>query len=335
MIRLTIALSGSLLILSCSSAFKNEESSDTFVKDSGFLNQGYKVEEYEKDKPRPEAKELKNVKIKETVQVKKEDKTKEKKAEADNVKPEVIVSKPVEPKVKRKKSLPFKVGEEVTLSATYLGVEAGRILIGVDNFKKLNGEKLYHFYAFGKTSSLFSMFYKVQNKIESLWDPVSQKPRSLAFDVVETKQKYKTRVYFDWNRKKGDYREEGWHKKKGDYKVEKKWTLEDSAQDIVSAVFKARTFPLTVGEEYKVTVMEEDKVIDVYLRVDRAEVLRTRVGKFNTLVLKPRFSTNGKFKQVGDISVWLTNDDYKQVVRIESKIKIGSIVAKLHSIKRP
>ncbi len=313
------------VLASCSSAFKKSE---TFVQDSEFLRQGHKIEAYEEEVVEPEIAKSKKKSIEKKVSKKKVVKAVKKKREE-----KVVEKEPVEKKKDSK--FPFRVGEEVTLSASFFGVEAGKILIGVDSFKKFEGKKQYHFYAFGKTSSIFSMFYKVKNKIETLWDPELKKPRSLAFDVTETKQKYKIRVYFDWLKKKGEYLEEGWSKKKKDYRVQKKWTLEENAQDIVSAAFYMRTFPLIVGKEYKVTVMEEDKIIDVHFKVDRKEVLKTRVGKFDTLVLKPRFSTKGKFKQVGDISVWLTDDSYRQVVRIESKIKIGTVVAKLHSLKRP
>ncbi|MGH1469021.1 MAG: DUF3108 domain-containing protein [Bdellovibrionales bacterium] len=314
------------ILASCSSAFKK---SDTFVEDSEFLKQGHKIEDYEEEV----VEEPKDEKPK--TEVGKEKKPHPKKEIVKDIKKKVEDTVVKGKKAEKPSGFPFKVGEEVTLSATFFGVEAGKILIGVDKFKKFAGKKQYHFYAFGKTSSVFSMFYKVKNKIETLWDPELKKPSSLAFDVVETKQKYKIRVYFDWLKKQGEYLEEGWAKKKGDYRVQKKWTLEEKAQDIVSAAFYMRTFPLKVGKEYKLTVMEEDKIIDVHFKVDRKEVLKTRVGKFDTLVLKPRFSTKGKFKQVGDISVWLTDDSYRQVVRIESKIKIGTVVAKLHSLKRP
>jgi hypothetical protein len=317
---------------SCSSSFKKERASGAFVADSDFLKQGRKIEEY--------------VKIEEPKAVDDQDKKKNivtversraKSVKVKNIKRIKDHQKQIEEKtgIVKNKDFPFKVGEEVVLSATYFGMEAGKIAIGVDDFKKLNGKKQYHFYAFGKTSSMFSMFYNVKNKIESLWDPQQKKPQSLAFDVSETKQKYKARVYFDWLKRRGEYLEEGWSKKNDDYTVKKKWTLPKSAQDIVSAAFYVRTLPLTVGEEYKVAVMEEDKLIDVYFKVDRKEVLKTRIGKLNTLVLKPRFFTKGKFKQVGDISVWFTDDAFRQVVRIESKIKVGTVVAKLYSLKRP
>lgn len=321
---------------SCGSVFKKNRKS-VYSQDSDFLKQGRKIEDF-KD---PISK-VSNASSDDADKTTDKSSDKKKVVEPVKSKSDVVATKAVQKKASKTDSavasqeeFPFKVGESVVLGASFFGVEAGRITIGVDNFKMIEGKKVYNFYAIGKTSSVFSMFYKIGNKIESLWDPEIKKPVSLAFDTQETKQKYKSRVYFDWKKKKADFLEEGWSKKKGDYKEKKTWNLSKPGQDIVSSIFYTRTLPLKVGKTYDVTVFEDAKMIDVRIEVDRKEVLSTRVGKLKTIVIKPTFSTEGKFKKNGDISVWLTDDEYRQVVRIESKIKIGTVVASLYSMKRP
>ena len=71
----------------------------------------------------------------------------------------------------------------------------------------------------------------------------------------------------------------------------------------------------------------------------RAKVLRqekksTAVGVFDTLVLKPEFEIGGVFTPTGDNFIWVTNDDRKMIVRIESKIKIGTLVVGVQNIKK-
>jgi|GEM_PF-2688113 len=328
-----------VLFSSCGTVFKKDRKS-VYTEDSDFLKQGRKIETFKSPVVKSENKDVSGDGKKEDTAVakKRAEKTKPKEKLKKSIKKtQSRPSKEGDAKQVNKQavSLPFKVGENVVLSASFFGVEAGKITIGVDTFKVIEGKKVYNFYAIGKTSSIFSMFYKIGNKIESLWDPKIKKPVSLAFDAKESKQKYKSRVYFDWVKKKADFLEEGWSKKKGKYREKKTWDLVKSGQDIVSAIFYTRTLPLKVGETYPVTVFEDAKMIDALVTVDRKEVLKTRAGKFNTIVIKPTFSTKGKFKKNGDISVWLTDDEYRQVVRIESKIKVGTVVAKLYSLKRP
>ena len=327
----------------CSSKPKKDRQS-VYTEDSDFLKQGREIEEFEDPKvknknpePGTETKQKGNTVI---VSKKSEKQNKEQKIKAAQKKEEKLdqtkeqKSKDNESEL-QKSEFPFKAGEKVVLSASFFGIEAGKITIGVDTFKVIEGQKVYNFYAVGKTSRIFSMVYRVNNKIESLWSPKLKRPISTAFDAKETKQKYKTRVYFDWKSKKAELLEEGWHKKKGKYREQKTWELKKSGQDIVSSIFYTRTLPLKVGRSYPVTVFEDAKVIDASVYVDRKEVLRTRVGKFKTIVAKLSFSTDGKFSKDGDVLVWLTDDEYRQVVKIESKIKIGTVAAKLHSLVRP
>ena len=325
----------SLVVSSCASSFKGNKE-DTFLKDSEFLKQQYDIQKKEKEPVVEEKKEVEKPKK----DSKKRSKTKHK---TDiKLQPQKPYTKPKasKPKVQKESetldySRLFPEGERVVLSASYFGVEAGRVHLGIKSAKRVNGKEALHFYALGKTSSLFSLVYKVRDSIESLWSPDLQRPLSLAFDVDETKQKYKTRSYFDWKKRKADYFEEGWHKKKGDYRDQKKWTLPKKAQDIVSAIFYVRTLPLEVGETYSFNVMENEKVIYTQIKVDRKETISTNIGKLEALVLKPSFKTKGKFKKVGDISIWVTADHYKQLLKVESKIKIGTVTARVESITRP
>ena len=66
----------------------------------------------------------------------------------------------------------------------------------------------------------------------------------------------------------------------------------------------------------------------------RREKLKTPMGELDTVVVKPKIELEGVFRLVGDIFIWLTDDDRKFIVRIETKIKIGTIVGAVKSIER-
>lgn len=336
----------SLFLFSCTTVFKSNQKEGTFLKDSDFLKQKYEIQQkkVQESKVKEPLQTQKLIKIDSRHKVKnqKEDKKSIKKSiskikHKKNIKPKKEEIKQPQKQVKKEINLKelFPVGEQVVLSASFFGVEAGKVQLGVKSDKLFNGKEVLHFYALGKTSSLFSLVYKVRDSIESLWSLDFKRPLSLAFDVDETKQKYKTRSYFDWSKRKAEYFEEGWHKKKGNYRNKKEWKLPKFGQDILSVIFYIRTLDLEVGKEYNFNVMEDEKVIQAQLKVDRREILKTKIGALSALVLKPFFKTKGKFKKVGDISIWVTDDKYKQLLRVESKIKIGTVTAKVESIVRP
>jgi hypothetical protein len=67
--------------------------------------------------------------------------------------------------------------------------------------------------------------------------------------------------------------------------------------------------------------------------VIRREKIYTDVGALDTFVVKPSFDVEGKFKPTGENFLWLTADERKFIVRMESKIKIGTIVGNVQKIK--
>ena len=69
-------------------------------------------------------------------------------------------------------------------------------------------------------------------------------------------------------------------------------------------------------------------------KVLRKETIYTKAGRFKTFVVKPSVDVDGKFKPTGENFLWLTADDRKFIVKLESKIKIGSIVGEVQKIKR-
>ena len=69
-------------------------------------------------------------------------------------------------------------------------------------------------------------------------------------------------------------------------------------------------------------------------QVLRRETIYTDAGKFKTFVVKPQFDIDGKFKPTGENYLWLTADERKFIVRLESKIKIGSIVGEVQKLKK-
>jgi hypothetical protein len=70
---------------------------------------------------------------------------------------------------RRPLSDPYRVGEKVTLMVTYFGVSAGDATLEVKPYAEVNGRKAYHFYSKLVSSSVFSMFYKVDDYCESYY----------------------------------------------------------------------------------------------------------------------------------------------------------------------
>lgn len=227
---------------------------------------------------------------------------------------------------------PFRPGESVTLKLSYFNIVAGEMTISVLPFKEVNGKKSYHFQVSGKSNSFFSSIYSVDDKAETYLDFETLVPYNMAVDVKETKQLRTVRSYFDWKKKKAFFWEKKITKKHGVEEKSLEWDIEPYAQNIFSSAFYLRAFTLTPGKVIQFRMADNKKNMLVKAHVLRRETIKTEIGELKTVVVKPELEIDGIFKPMGEVFFWLTDDDRKFVVRIESKIKIGTIVGSLKEI---
>jgi len=57
--------------------------------------------------------------------------------------------------------------------------------------------------------------------------------------------------------------------------------------------------------------------------------LEVGAGTFRSLVVEPLVKEGGLFKSEGRIVIWLTDDDLKMPIRVNTKVVIGSIDVEL------
>jgi hypothetical protein len=224
---------------------------------------------------------------------------------------------------------PFRVGERVVHSVKYFKMSAGKMTFEVKPLVTVNGRKSYNFRTAVKTSSFFESFYAVDDFVETLVDFENLVPNVFTLHVQETGQIKETRSYFDQNKLKATF----WEKKvtAKDGKEEKKmdWEIAPFSQNVFSIIFYLRNFQWAVGSENAFSVSDDGKNLVFKGKALRKEHITTDAGEFNAIVIKPEVTLEGKFQPVGDVFIWLSDDDRKFLLRIESKIKIGTLVSEV------
>ena len=229
---------------------------------------------------------------------------------------------------------PFRVGEKVTLSLSYFSVNAGTMDIEVKPFVEVNGEKAYHFQVSARSNSFFSRIYAVDDVAKTYMSFKEMTPMSLEISIKESKQLAETRTFFDWKNLKASYWQKRITQENGEQSKKLEWNIHNFSQNVVSAAYYLRTFKYDIGKNLSFRVADEGKNIIYAGEVLRKEKLSTDIGDLDTIVVRPKLTVDGVFSPVGEILLWITDDDRKFIVRIESKIKIGTVVAKLKSIEK-
>lgn len=227
---------------------------------------------------------------------------------------------------------PFRVGERIKHSVKYFKVDAGTLELKVDPLVQVNGKKAYSFAINIKSGSMFSKFYSVNDTAVTLMDYDLLIPRVFTLHVKETGQLKEARSFFDFDIQKAKYWEKKVTEKSGIEEKRQEWQILPYSQNVFSALYYMRTFAWKMGRDYAFRVSDDEENLTFKGRAIRKEVLETEAGKFNTIVIKPEVMMKGDFKPVGDIFIWLSDDDRKFILRIESKIKIGTLISEVTEI---
>lgn len=226
---------------------------------------------------------------------------------------------------------PFRVGEKITHEAYYnlFGFTAGILTFDTLPFVQVNGRKAYQFVIDLKTSKLFNSVYSIDDRVVTLVDYDLWLPRLFTLSVKETNQRKEGRSFFDFQKLKAKYEEKKVSKKRGAEEKKQEWDILPYSQNVFSVIYYMRLFAWKEGKDYSFRVADDNENLIFKGRVVARETLKTDIGPMKAIKIKPEIILKGNFKPVGDIFIWLSDDERKIPLRIESKIKIGTIVSEI------
>ena len=111
-----------------------------------------------------------------------------------------------------------------------------------------------------------------------------------------------------------------------------KRTIPPYVHDIMSAFYYARTVDyigVKPGQVIRLQNFYKDSTNQLDVRNRGKQTIEVEAGKFNCIVVEPLVREGGLFKSEGKIFIWLTDDDRKLPIRVNSKIPIGSVDSEL------
>lgn len=228
---------------------------------------------------------------------------------------------------------PFTENEAVVHSVSYFSAEAGKLTLKVMPFVEVNGRKSYNFLTDLKTSGIFSTFYSVDDQVETYVDFQDLTPHVFKLHIKESGQLREGRSYFDHKTLKANYWEHKYTEKNGNEEKKQEWDIQSFSQNAFSGIFYMRIFKWEIGKEYSFRVADDQKNIIFKATAVKKEKLSTPAGEFNAIQIKAQIASRGALEQAGDLYFWISDDDHKYVLRIEAKIKIGTLVSEVIQIK--
>jgi hypothetical protein len=105
--------------------------------------------------------------------------------------------------------------------------------------------------------------------------------------------------------------------------------------DVISGFYYLRTRYLEVGKTVFVDVFDSNKFLSVAVHVlGKESIVVPQRGTVDTVKIRPVLHSEGLFQKKGDIIVWLTDDESKVPVKVETEVSVGKVTAKLTGIEK-
>lgn len=103
--------------------------------------------------------------------------------------------------------------------------------------------------------------------------------------------------------------------------------------DVVSVIYQARNIDFSKVKKNEVIpfkILLDNEIHEVYIRYKGKEVKKVRgVGKFNTIMFTGSLVAGDVFQGGEDLKIWVSDDENKIPVWIESPIIVGTVKARL------
>lgn len=218
----------------------------------------------------------------------------------------------------------FKVGEELTFTASYGFVNAAEATLKVQGTdSKISNRAAYHFVGVGKSLGAFSWFFNIDDRYESYVDQQALVPWLFIRRVNEGGFKLSRDVYFNQNDTTA--------------KVDgKEYKTVPHVQDLLSAFYYCRTMDLQsskVGQVFTIETFFDMENYPMRIKFLGRDTIKTDLGKVACLKFRPLLQEGRVFKEEEDMTIWISDDQCKVPIRMKTDLLFGSMKMDLSSYK--
>jgi hypothetical protein len=220
----------------------------------------------------------------------------------------------------------FNIPEKLIYDLTWTGIKAGEAELEI----KDNGDYL-SIISKANSSKWVSVFYHVEDIVISKlkkerYGNFFASPINYRLKIKEGKHRRDKELIFDHSVNKVTYINHLDNERKD-------FIIGDSTYDALSCFYYVRTLPLEVGKSVFVNLFDSKKFYSVEVQVLRKEAVRIPLGSFDAILIKPIMKSEGIFSRKGDILIWLSDDERRIPLMLQSKVAVGSIKAVLVRIQ--
>jgi hypothetical protein len=213
----------------------------------------------------------------------------------------------------------YGVGERLVFDVNYGFITAGEAVMAITRFDSIAGRKCFRVDFTVNSLPSFSWIYKVEDRYVTFIDVEAIAPWRFEQHIREGSYSRDFIADFD-------------HRKLIAKTTEGEHPIPKYVHDILSAFYFARTVDysgMKTGDTLLLHNFYKDKSYELVVKVLGRQELEVAAGTFRTIVVEPLVKEGGLFKSEGRIVIWLTDDERKLPIRVNTKVIIGSIDTEL------
>jgi len=231
---------------------------------------------------------------------------------------EELTAAPIKPRIDA-----LRPGEILTYDVSWSDiVTAGIAVMEIKEGTLPDGKQVLRFIVTTHSKGLVDKFYRVNDRLESVFDPGIMQSLKLSLNASHGKKKRRRELVFDHtnNTVISTLNDD----------PPETLVIPDQVQDALSSLYYLRTrSDLIVGTTITIPVHDSGKNWSVEVQILGREKVTTPAGEFATIKVRTFPKYEGVFMNKGEIFVWLTEDRRRIPVLMKSTISIGSLVSTL------
>ena len=179
-------------------------------------------------------------------------------------------------------------------------------------------------------SGAVAVLYHVQDRLESFFDPSTFCSRNISRHTEEGFRKIENTVTFDYQKGKAVLDQKNLKKNETRHEEHE---IPNCVTDILSGVYYAASLPLEPGRSFSFPLNDGGNTVNVNLRVEAREQIKTPAGTFNTVRVQPEASS-GVLKDKGKIWIWYSEDALRAPVQMRARMYWGTLTFTLMRIDK-
>lgn len=234
--------------------------------------------------------------------------------------------------------------KEYKYKIIWKGITVGYAHLGKYSVINYHGEPCYVLQTHAYNTPFLQNFYPVKDRFISYWSINKKIPYYSEKQIIEGRYIRYQKSYFHHEQKKIL-----WNQREFSGNVlnrENKWKIKSGElvfdlppQDILSAIFfnkESKQQPF-INAKFEIPLFDDTRLTNLKIHIISKEEIDVKINnqkiKKDAWKIKPFYETSGLFRLAGDLSLWISDDVDRSILKMEAKIPyLGIITTELIQI---